>query len=67
MAEVTTAAMGWYGYRDVAVVVGGSGAGMWLWQCLVRAVDGCGRGLHGHRHAVGRRQQVYGCYNGWRQ
>lgn len=49
---VTTAAMGWYGYRRVAVVVGGSGADMWLWQCLVGAVGGCGRGLHGHRHAV---------------
>lgn len=59
--------MGWYGYRHVAVVVDGSEAGMWLWQCLVQAVGGCGREIHGHRYAVGRRQQVYGRYNGWHQ
>jgi hypothetical protein len=46
-------------------MVDGSGAGMWLWQCLVQEVGGYGRGLQDHRHVVGRRQQMYGCYSGW--
>lgn len=44
VVEVVTAAMDWYGCRCVAVVVDGTGAGLWLWQCLVQEMSGDGSG-----------------------